>query len=224
MPLEHERAFSANSPVGRYWLRNCGGFRVEGLRGRAGIVEEIGRGPDGVDMLAVRRRGVAFLNRMVMVPAQRVESVDPWDETIVLTSRRRRARDRRVAQMEHVALRIRTLGGAAAAEIARALRDGVIVVARLLAAFGTLLLGLAVLARKQTPHVRRSVSSTATAVKLIAHAYASEARRAWRDEQQAIAAWRESRREPAEDHADDHPLTRAGADDVDARLREAARR
>jgi len=43
---------------GRYWLLNCVGFRVEGARGRSGIVEEVGLGPEGVDVLAVRRRGV----------------------------------------------------------------------------------------------------------------------------------------------------------------------
>src|SRR4029453_14802601 len=47
MPLEHERAFSANSPVGRYWLRNCVGFHVEGFGGGSGTVGEIGLGPAG---------------------------------------------------------------------------------------------------------------------------------------------------------------------------------
>jgi hypothetical protein len=217
MPLEDERAFSANSPVGRYWLRNCVGFHVEGFRAGSGIVEEIGLGPDGVDVLAVRRRGVA-LKRMVLVPTQRVESVYPWEDTIVLGSRRRRARDRRVAQTRHVARRLGTAGRVAAVEAARAVRDGAIVVFRLLAAFGTVLLGVAVLARQRAPGAGRQVANAAAAVASVARLYGQEARRAWRAEREAIAAWRESRRGHAEDSAgDDGPLTRAGAEATDAR-------
>jgi hypothetical protein len=222
MPLEHERAFSANSPVGRYWLRNCIGFRVEGLRGGGGVVEEIGLGPDGVAVLAVRRRAVP-LGGMVLVPTHGVESVHPWEDTIVLSSRRR-ARNRRVAQAERVARRLPPLVRTAVIETARAVRDGVIVVLRLLAAFGTVLLGLTVVVRTHAPHARRHVSSTATALKLLAVAYAAETRRAWRAEKDAIAAWRDGRREAAEEPADDRPLTRAGPDDVEARRGQSARR
>ena len=223
MPLEHERAFTANSPVGRYWLRNCVGFHVEGLRGSAGIVEEVGLGPDGVDVLAVRLRGLA-LRRMVLVPTQRVESVHPWDDTIVLASRRRHARDQRVAQARQVTDRLRAVARAAAVDTARAVRDGSTVILRLVAALGTLLFGLTVVVREYAPHVRRHISSTASALKLIGRAYASEAKRAWRAEQDAIAAWRESRREVDDEPGDDGPLARAGADEVDARPRDTARR
>src|SRR5919198_336563 len=95
MPFEHERAFSANSPVGRYWLFHCAGFTVDGLRAGGGVVEEVGLGPDGVDMLAVRRRGP--LGRLIRVPVQRVEWIRPWEDTLVLRSRRTRARERRSA-------------------------------------------------------------------------------------------------------------------------------
>jgi hypothetical protein len=222
MSLEDERAFSAKSPVGRYWLRNCVGFRVEGFRGRAGIVEEIGLGPDGVDVLAVQR-GIV-LRRISIVPTQRVESVHPWDDTIVLASRRRHASHHRVAQARHAADRLRPVARAAAVDTARALREGSIVVLRLFVALGSLLFGLAVVVRDHAPAARRHVSSTATALKLIGRAYASEAGRAWHAERDAIAAWRESRRERAEDPGDDGPLTRAGADDVDARRRDTSRR
>jgi hypothetical protein len=225
MPLEHERAFSANSPVGRYWLRNCVGFYVEGLRGPAGIVQEVGLGPDGVDLLAVRRRGIA-LRRIVLVSTHRVESIHPWDETIVLASRHRHARDRRVAQTKQVTRQAQTLAGAAAVETSRAVRDGVTVVLRLLGAFGTLLLGLGVVLRQNAPHARRHASRAASAVTLLARAYAAEGKRAWHTQREATAAWRQSRRERREEPGDDGPLTRAGADDeaADARRREAARR
>ncbi len=222
MPLEHERAFSADSPVGRYWLRNCVGFRVDGLLGGAGVVEEIGLGRDGVDVIAVRRRGVV-LRRTVLVPTQRVESVYPWDDTIVLTSRRRRARRRRAAQAQQLTRRLQTLGRAVALESARAVRDGAIVVLRLLAVFGTLLFGLAVVVRERAPHARRLASHSARTLTLIARAYAFEARRAWRAEKEAIAAWRESRRELSEIPGDDGPLARAGADEAGAHPRESAR-
>jgi hypothetical protein len=223
MPLEDERAFSASSAVGRYWLRNCVGFHVEGLRPGGGVVEEIGLGLDGVDVLAVRRRGVA-LKRMVLVPTQRVESVHPWEDTIVLGSRRRRARDRRVAQTRYAARRLRTAGRVAAVEAARAVRDGAIVVMRMLAAFGTVLLGLAVLARQRAPGARRHVANATSVLTVVARAYGHEARRAWRAEREAIAAWREMRREHAEDPAADGPLTRAGAEETDARRRVGLRR
>jgi hypothetical protein len=215
MPLEHERAFSANSPVGRYWLRNCVGFHVEGFGGGSGTVEEIGLGPDGVDVLAVRR-GVV-LRRIALVPAQRVESVDPWDETIVLVSRRRQQRDRRRAQTQDIAGRVASVAGAVAVESARALRDGAAVVLRGLAAFGTLLLGLAVVMRNIAPRFT-------TTLKAIAVAYMFEARRAWRAEQEALATWRGSFRGQPDQEGDEGPLTRAGADEVDARTREPARR
>ncbi len=96
MRLEDERSFSAQSPVGRYWLLNSVGFRVEGMLGR-GIVEEVGLGVDGVDVLAVRRWGVLG-RRLVLVPVQSVESIHPWDDTIVVSSRGQHARARRAAQ------------------------------------------------------------------------------------------------------------------------------
>lgn len=215
MPQEHEGAFSANSPVGRYWLRNCVGFHVEGLRGGSGLVEEIGLGPDGVDVLAVRR-GVV-VTRVTLVSAQRVESVDPWDETIILFSQRRRQRDGRRAQTRDVAHHAVSIAGAVVVESARMLRDGATVVMRGLAAFGALLLGLAVVVRNRAPRFTKTL-------KAIAVAYAFEARRAWRAEREAIATWRQSLRELQEEEGDDAPLTRAGADEVGARERESARR
>ena len=215
MPLEHERAFSANSPVGRYWLRNCVGFHVEGLRGGAGIVEEIGLGPDGVDVLAVRR-GVV-IRRVALVSTQRVEAVHPWDETIVLASGRRQQREHRRAQTQETARHVASIAGAVAVETAHALREGAAVVLRALAVFGTLLLGLGVAMRARAP-------KSTTTIKAIAVAYAIEAKRAWRAEKDALAAWRRSVRGLPEEDGDDGPLTRAGADEVDARTRDLTRR
>jgi hypothetical protein len=254
MPLEHERAFSAESPVGRYWLRNCVGFQVKGLRGGAGVVEEIGLGPDGVDVLAVRRHNI-LLPATVLVPTQRVESVRPWEDTIVLASQRRHTTNPRAAQAEAVALRLKPIGRTAAqrlkplagtathrlkpfagiaarrllpiirtaaVEVGCAVRDGASVILRLLAAFGTLLWGLAVLTRDRAPHAGRRVAAT---LKHVVRAYAREARRVWRVEREAIAAWRQTRRERAEQPGDDGPLTRAGDDEkVAARRRDALRR
>jgi hypothetical protein len=238
MPAEHERSFTADSAVGRYWLLNCVGFRVEGARGRTGIVEEVGLGPDGVDVLAVRRRGV--LGGVVLVPAQRVAWIHPWEDTIVLASHSRSARDRTQrrlgplvdARAQELGRRLKPVGTSAAVATGRSLRyavtavlDGAIVILRLLAAAGTALLALAVLARQHAPGARRVAKSVASAVLLIASAYVSEARRFLHEEQGAIRAWRESRRVGVEEPAgDDGPLTRAGADDVDARRRDTVRR
>src|SRR5215218_3708113 len=111
MRLESERSFSAGSPVGRYWLLNCVGFHVEGGWGSKGTVEEVGLGPEGVEVLAVRRRRVVG-RPVVVIPAQRVESVHPWEDTIVLASRRRHAKDRRAAQARDTVRRLRSVGGA----------------------------------------------------------------------------------------------------------------
>jgi hypothetical protein len=223
MRLEQERAFSPTSPVGRYWLRNCVGFHVDGMHG-PGIVEEIGLGPDGVDVLAVRRRGLA-VRRIALVPAQQVESIHPWDDTIVVASRHRRARALRAEQTKRLMQRLRVLVGAAAVETMRALRDGAIVVQRMLAALGTLLLGVAAAVRKRAPNTRRHVAGTSSAFKVLGRAYAVEARRAWSDQKDAIAEWRRSRRDRVEEPGDHGPLTRAGADEfADAHKRETARR
>jgi hypothetical protein len=209
MQPDDERAFSAAGPVGRYWLRNCVGFQVKGLRGGSGIVEEIGLGPDGVDVLAVRRRNV-LLPGLTLVPANRVESVHPWEDTLVLASRSRRERDQRREQARHAAHRMEGLARVTAVESGHALRDGAVVVYRGLAALGALLLGLLVLARKHALP--------------LAAAYVAAAKRAWNDERDAISAWRAARRGAAEEPGDDGPLTRAGADDADARRRETLRR
>jgi hypothetical protein len=239
MPLEHERSFTADSAVGRYWLLNCVGFRVEGTWGRAGIVEEVGLGPDGADVLAVRRRGVLWWG-VALVPATRVAWVHPWADTIVLASRSRRARDRKQrrtgphldAQAQELVRRLKPVGTTTVLATVRsirfgaaAVRDGAIVILRLLASAGTALLGLTVLVRRHAPAARRAAKYVASIALLIARAYASEARRLLREEQDAIRAWRESRHERVEEPTvDDGPLTRAGADDVDARHRDAVRR
>jgi hypothetical protein len=234
MQLEHDRAFSAASPVGRYWLRNCVGFHVDGLRGGAGVVEEIGLGPEGVDVLAVRRHSV-LLPAIVLVPIHRVETVHPWEDTIVLASSRREARNRHASQAKDVARRLKPIGHTVAAETGRrlkpigrtaavetgrAVRDGAIVVLRLLKAFGTLLWGLAVLVRERAPSARRHVSNATVAMKSIARAYAYEARRVWRAQREAIAAWQATRREHTEEPGDDGPLTRAGDDEEAAARRQ----
>ena len=51
-----------------------------------------------------------------------------------------------------------------------------------------------------------------------------EAKRAWRAEKDALAAWRRSLRGLPDEDGDDGPLTRAGADEVDARTRDLTRR
>ena len=219
MPLETERSFTAESAVGRYWLLNCVGFRVEGSR--RGIVEEVGLGPHGVDVLAVRRR--FFLGRrVVLVPTQRVESIHPWDDTIVLASRRR-ARDGRAVQAQRLQRRLQRIGSSGAVAsghllraFAVAVRDGTVVVIRLLAAFATLL-------ARRAPQARRTLRGVAATLLLLLRAYVTEARRALRAQRDAIAAWQEQRRELAEEPGDDGPLTRAGAEELDARRRETIR-
>lgn len=221
MPLEQERAFSAESPVGQYWLGNCVGFRVEGLRSGWGVVEEIGLGPAGVDVLCVRRWGV-HLGRTVLIPAERVETILPWDDTIVLATNNRPP-SRAAVETRRAAHRLTPIVLAAGAAAARAAHRAASLALRLLTAIGTLLLGLAVFARRHAPTVRSRIRVGAATLAALAGAYASEARRLWRAERTAIAEWQESRRAPMEHQGDEGPLTRAGADEADARRWERQR-
>jgi hypothetical protein len=198
-----EHTFSADDPVARYWLHNCVGFGVRGLAG-GGVVHEIGLGDDGVAVLAVRR---TVLGTTTVVPASRVQSVDPWDETVVLHSHSRATRERRVAQARD-----------GADVIATATRGAVVATAfgtRLfLAAVARLLLVLAALTRKHAPGARRAAATLG----ILGRAYAVEAARACREQKGAVVAWREAQRRAA--WGDEAPLTRAGADKVDARTEE----
>src|SRR5436305_5417746 len=93
MPVKLERSFRADSPIGSYWLGHCTGFQVKGFR-RSGTVEEVELAVDGrVDALAVRRHGF-FRNRLILVPAYAVATVDPWDEMVVLARGRSNGRAR----------------------------------------------------------------------------------------------------------------------------------
>src|SRR3954452_1687553 len=95
MRPEEERIFGADDPVGRYWLHNCVGFAVRGLRSGRGVVRDVSEDSNGGALLAVHR---GVLRGTTHVPAARVATVHPWDETIVLHSRSRLTRERRAAQ------------------------------------------------------------------------------------------------------------------------------
>src|SRR4051812_2205679 len=94
MPVKLERSFRADSPIGTYWLGHCTGFRVKGFR-RSGTVEEVELAVDGrVDALAVRRRGFVR-SRLILVPADSISTVDPWEEMVVLSRGRTNGRPKR---------------------------------------------------------------------------------------------------------------------------------
>jgi hypothetical protein len=203
-----EHAFSADDPVARYWLHNCVGFGVRGLRSGPGVVRDVRVDEDGVAVLAVRR---AVLGLTTVVPASRVRSVDPWDERVVLHPRSRATRERRVAQARDGAGVI--AAAARGAAVATAFGAGLF-----LAALSRLLLALAALTRKHAPGARRAVATLGA----LGRAYAAEADRTYRGQKDAVAAWREARRRRA--WGDESPLTRAGADEVEGRAEEETNR
>jgi hypothetical protein len=208
MRPEDERIFGADDPVGRYWLHNCVGFGVRGLRTGRGVVRDVSENSDGIAVLAVHR---GVLRGTARVPAERVASVDPWDETIVLHSRSRQTRERRGAQAR------------GAAEVVTAATRGATVAAAFgarvfLAAVARLLLGVAALVRAHSPGARQRAVRVAGTLTLLGRAYAGEAARAYRAQKDAVALWNEERRGGA--LGDDAPLTRAGVDSVDARTEE----
>ena len=207
-----EHAFRADDPVARYWLHNCVGFRVRGFRG-GGVVHAVSTGVDGVEVLEVERR--ALLGMTTVVPAARVESVDPWDETVVLRSPTRETRRRRVAQARTGAGVLGAAARAAAIAVAFGTR-------LFFAAIARFLLALAALLQKHTPRARRRVGRFAATLGLLGRAYAGEAARAYREQKAGVAAWREERRRST--WGDESPITRAGADEVDARDEDRIRR
>ena len=81
-----------------------------------------------------------------------------------------------------------------------------------------MLLGLAALVRAYSPDARQQAGRFAGTLTLLGRAYAVEAARAYRAQKEAVAAWNEERRSGA--LGDEAPLTRAGADEVDARTEE----
>src|SRR5215213_579152 len=199
MRPEDERIFGADDPVGRYWLHNCVGFGVHGLRSGRGVVRDVNEGSNGLAVLVVHR---GALRGTARVPAARVASVDPWDETIVLHSRSRLTRDRRAAQARDAAGII--AAAARGATVAAAFGARV-----LLAATARLLLDLAALVRAHSPGARQSAGRFAGTLTLLGRA-------------DAVAAWNEERSNRGA--GDDAPLTRAGADELDARTEEEIRR
>ena len=96
--LEATRRFEATSPVARYWLTHCKGFRVVGAR--KGTVEEVvsRSDPHVPELLVVRD-----LYRRREVPISEVEAVVPAEQLIVLgdpiavREKRRRRRPARAA-------------------------------------------------------------------------------------------------------------------------------
>src|SRR4051794_3320095 len=208
MGPENERTFGADDPVGRYWLRNCVGFGVRGLRSGRGVVRNVSEDPNGRALLTVHR---GVLRGTTHVSAARVATVHPWDETIVLHSRSGQRRERSAAQARETAGLV--AAAARGATVAAAFGARVF-----LEATARLLLGLAALVRAHSPGARQRAGRFAAALTLLGRAYAVEAARAYRAQKDAVAAWNEERRSGAP--GDDAPLKRAGVDEVDARAEE----
>src|SRR4051794_2627670 len=165
MGPEDERTFDADDPVGRYWLHNCVGFGVRGLRSGRGVVRDVSEDSNGLPVLAVHR---GVLRGVASVSAARVESVDPWDETIVLRSRSRETRQRRGEQAR------------GAADVVTAAARGATVAAAFgarvfLAAAARVLLGAAALVRAHSPGARQRAGRIAGTLTMLGRAYAAEA-------------------------------------------------
>jgi hypothetical protein len=226
MVAEDERSFSPESPVGKYWLLNCVGFRVERTRVTYGVVEQVGPGDDGVDVLRVRRRG-PLGRRLVLVRADRVASIHPWEDTIVLAARspaiarRREPRERpaslpvreRAAQLER---RLRPHATAAALAVAGAfsiawagVRRAALFVARAVARASTF---AAARSRAYAPVVRQSASSLGKTTLATAAAYVAAARRYVGDVRQVLDQTIEHRRA-----ARSVPPAEAPVDEIDGR-------
>ena len=74
----HARGLFDSQWSRRYWLGRCEGFRVEGPRGRVGVVEAVGRGGDGSPASLSVRCGL-LRRRVREVPVDEVAELDPRD-------------------------------------------------------------------------------------------------------------------------------------------------
>jgi hypothetical protein len=216
MRSEDERSFGADDPVARYWLHNCVGFRVRGH----GVVDGIATDGDVVTTLEVRRLG--GLGGTTRVSTERIESVDPWTETIVVSGRSREPREgprvvvTATRSLAAVAVPAARSAAAVAVTAARAVAAiTAIAVSAFFALVARLLLAAAAFTRKHAPGARERAGSFAATLAAVGHAYALEAARAYRAQSAAVKAWREQRRRS--EWGDESPLTRAGDDEVDAR-------
>jgi len=193
MRPEDERSFGADDPVARYWLHHCVGFHVRGV----GVVDGIAT-DDGVTKLEVRRLGGRGWT--THIPTDRVESIDPWTETIALAAQRRPPREK-----PHIATRAAASVAVSTAAIARTL----------FALLSRLLLAAAALARKHAPGARERVGAMAATLAAVGQAYALEAKRAYKAQAAAMNTWRDERRRG--EWGDESAPTRAGDDETDAR-------
>jgi hypothetical protein len=206
-----EHAFRADDPVAQYWLHNCVGFGVRGLRSGPGVVRSVSTDGNGEAILTVRR---GVFGGTAHVSAARVDRVDPWDETIVLRPRDHEGRRRRALQARGAAGVVATAARGAAIATAFGARLFFDAVAKLL-------LALAALTRRHAPGARERAGRLAAALAVLGRAYAAEARRAYNAQKDAVSAWRAERRH--DDWGDESAPTRAGADEVDARSEEQIR-
>ena len=200
MRPEDHRSFAADDPVARYWLHHSVGFRVRGV----GVVDAIVT-DGGMTVLEVRRLGLT-----TRIPMVRVDSIDPWNETIVLRSRTRPPRERPHAVVTAVV----TAAHAATIFTAALLR-------RFFALLARLLLAAAAFARQHAPGARQRAGRIASTLAAVGSAYAAEAARAYRTQAAATKAWREERRRAA--WGDESAPTRAGDDKAGARRGEEDR-
>jgi hypothetical protein len=98
--LREKRQFDKSSPVTRYWLANCEGFRIAGTAG--GRVEEVVAEVDARRPVELVVRG--FLGQRRVVPTQAVEAVVPAEKLLILEAgaveERRAERVRRERSLE----------------------------------------------------------------------------------------------------------------------------
>lgn len=129
---ESERRFDKASPVGRYWLAQCEGFRVRGPL--KGTVEEIVGSVDPQDAEAlVVRRGF----RSHTIPVAAVESVIPAARVVVVDARWGEPSHASARAVTRASARAATTVGATVARrgppFVRFLFDGALAMALLLA-------------------------------------------------------------------------------------------
>jgi hypothetical protein len=82
-PPAGTRSFGRRSPVRVYWLARCEGFELKCRDGTHGVVEEVVLDPSNTEAEALVVRVGRVLHRSVVVPAERVDAVAPFEEVLV---------------------------------------------------------------------------------------------------------------------------------------------
>jgi len=82
-PASVSRRFGRRSPVRTYWLARCEGFELKCRDGSTGVVQQVVLDAGNTEARALVVRTGRVLHRSVVVEAEQVDAVAPFEEVLV---------------------------------------------------------------------------------------------------------------------------------------------